>query len=99
MHMLHLHMTLHGKIRLIMHTLCHYRIVVVCIVTKSHCWQKFNRYFHLLLIYTIRCQRTGHPLQPPLTALDIVNYSGPCPTVGCYGYGHVKGAKFSGHHR
>ena len=49
--------------------------------------------------YLNRCQRTGHPLQPPLTALDIVNYSGPCPTVGCYGYGHVKGAKFSGHHR
>lgn len=45
------------------------------------------------------CSRTGHPIQAPLSPLDIVNYSGICPTLGCYGYGHIKGAKYSGHHR
>lgn len=45
------------------------------------------------------CQKTAHPLQPPLTPLEIGTYSGACPTVGCYGYGHVKGSKFSAHHR
>ena len=46
-----------------------------------------------------RCQKTGHPLLQPLTPLSIVNYSGICPTVGCYGYGHVKGSKFTSHYR
>ena len=45
------------------------------------------------------CSRTGHALQAPLTPLDIVSYAGICPTLGCYGYGHIKGAKYSGHHR
>lgn len=25
--------------------------------------------------------------------------SGGCPTVGCKGIGHIKGAKYTGHHR
>lgn len=45
------------------------------------------------------CNKTGHPLQSPLTPIDIVNYQGICPTLGCYGFGHIKGAKYSGHHR
>jgi len=45
------------------------------------------------------CSRTGHPLQQPLTPLHIANYSGNCPTSGCYGYGHVKGAQYSSHQR
>uniref|UniRef100_A0A9J8A7Y4 L3MBTL histone methyl-lysine binding protein 3 n=1 Tax=Cyprinus carpio carpio TaxID=630221 RepID=A0A9J8A7Y4_CYPCA len=36
------------------------------------------------------CAKTGHPLQPPI--------SDGCPTPGCTGVGHIKGARYSGHH-
>uniref|UniRef100_A0A8B9K4P0 L3MBTL histone methyl-lysine binding protein 4 n=1 Tax=Astyanax mexicanus TaxID=7994 RepID=A0A8B9K4P0_ASTMX len=41
------------------------------------------------------CGRTGHPLEPPLS--DPVT-QGVCPTPGCKGVGHIKGAKYTGHH-
>uniref|UniRef100_A0A8C7HWS6 L3MBTL histone methyl-lysine binding protein 3 n=1 Tax=Oncorhynchus kisutch TaxID=8019 RepID=A0A8C7HWS6_ONCKI len=41
------------------------------------------------------CAKTGHPLQPPITPWD----QGGCPTPGCKGVGHIKGARYSGHHR
>ncbi|KAK6188158.1 hypothetical protein SNE40_004401 [Patella caerulea] len=47
------------------------------------------------------CTRTSHWLQPPLNPVDLVepspNQSG-CPTPGCKGIGHIKGAKYTGHH-
>ncbi|XP_067881241.1 lethal(3)malignant brain tumor-like protein 3 isoform X2 [Heterodontus francisci] len=47
------------------------------------------------------CAKTGHPLQPPISPLDLVEASeqGGCPTPGCKGIGHIKGVKHSGHHR
>ncbi|XP_069743098.1 lethal(3)malignant brain tumor-like protein 3 isoform X3 [Narcine bancroftii] len=47
------------------------------------------------------CAKTGHPLQPPISPLDLVEASeqGGCPTAGCKGIGHIKGVKHSGHHR
>lgn len=49
------------------------------------------------------CSRTGHPLEPPPThtVLSDVKSSvnqGVCPTPGCRGIGHIKGAKYTGHH-
>ncbi|XP_069743097.1 lethal(3)malignant brain tumor-like protein 3 isoform X2 [Narcine bancroftii] len=46
------------------------------------------------------CAKTGHPLQPPISPLDLVEASeqGGCPTAGCKGIGHIKGVKHSGHH-
>ncbi|XP_013413836.1 lethal(3)malignant brain tumor-like protein 4 isoform X2 [Lingula anatina] len=46
------------------------------------------------------CSKTGHPLQPPVGPADlIVNEDGSgCPTPGCKGIGHIKGAKYIGHH-
>ncbi|XP_072107639.1 lethal(3)malignant brain tumor-like protein 3 isoform X2 [Mobula birostris] len=46
------------------------------------------------------CAKTGHPLQPPISPLDLVEASeqGGCPTPGCKGIGHIKGVKHSGHH-
>ncbi|XP_048021590.1 LOW QUALITY PROTEIN: lethal(3)malignant brain tumor-like protein 4 [Megalobrama amblycephala] len=49
------------------------------------------------------CSRTGHPLEPPLAyaGLSDVKSSvtqGVCPTPGCRGIGHIKGAKYTGHH-
>ncbi|XP_067108044.1 lethal(3)malignant brain tumor-like protein 4 isoform X1 [Osmerus mordax] len=49
------------------------------------------------------CSSTGHPLEPPLSAagpsdLRPVSAQGVCPTPGCRGVGHIKGAKYSGHH-
>uniref|UniRef100_A0AAR2L9Q8 SAM domain-containing protein n=1 Tax=Pygocentrus nattereri TaxID=42514 RepID=A0AAR2L9Q8_PYGNA len=41
------------------------------------------------------CGKTGHPLEPPLS--DSVT-QGVCPTPGCRGVGHIKGAKYTGHH-
>ncbi|KAK3710159.1 hypothetical protein QZH41_010559, partial [Actinostola sp. cb2023] len=43
------------------------------------------------------CEKTGHPLEPPLTTADKIS-SVACPTPGCKGIGHVKGAKYSSHH-
>uniref|UniRef100_M3XK70 L3MBTL histone methyl-lysine binding protein 3 n=2 Tax=Latimeria chalumnae TaxID=7897 RepID=M3XK70_LATCH len=46
------------------------------------------------------CAKTGYPLQPPISPLDLVEASeqGGCPTPGCKGIGHIKGARYSGHH-
>ncbi|KAK3710166.1 hypothetical protein QZH41_010560 [Actinostola sp. cb2023] len=43
------------------------------------------------------CEKTCHPLEPPLTRADKIS-SAACPTPGCKGIGHVKGAKYSSHH-
>uniref|UniRef100_A0A3Q3W6A2 SAM domain-containing protein n=1 Tax=Mola mola TaxID=94237 RepID=A0A3Q3W6A2_MOLML len=46
------------------------------------------------------CQRTGHPLEPPPGSSPLPSPSqGVCPTAGCRGVGHIKGAKYTGHHR
>nr|KAG5705841.1 hypothetical protein BaRGS_030731 [Batillaria attramentaria] len=42
------------------------------------------------------CARTGHALQPPFVDEELV--AGSCPTPGCNGVGHIKGAKYVGHH-
>uniref|UniRef100_A0A672MCU9 L3MBTL histone methyl-lysine binding protein 4 n=1 Tax=Sinocyclocheilus grahami TaxID=75366 RepID=A0A672MCU9_SINGR len=46
------------------------------------------------------CSRTGHPLEPPLRLSDMKSSvtQGVCPTPGCRGIGHIKGAKYTGHH-
>ncbi|XP_053237876.1 lethal(3)malignant brain tumor-like protein 3 isoform X4 [Podarcis raffonei] len=46
------------------------------------------------------CGKTGHPLQPPLSPLELVEAleQGGCPTVGCKGVGHIKRARHTGHH-
>ncbi|XP_052398154.1 lethal(3)malignant brain tumor-like protein 4 [Carassius gibelio] len=50
------------------------------------------------------CSRTGHPLEPPpLTHAGLSDTKssvtqGVCPTPGCRGVGHIKGAKYTGHH-
>lgn len=43
------------------------------------------------------CEKTGHPLETPLTTREKMS-SAACPTPGCKGIGHVKGAKYSTHH-
>ncbi|XP_066145941.1 lethal(3)malignant brain tumor-like protein 3 isoform X1 [Euwallacea fornicatus] len=42
------------------------------------------------------CQKTGHPLEPPLTPDDVFHFLD-CPTVGCRGEGHIYGMRFSRH--
>ncbi|XP_070195250.1 lethal(3)malignant brain tumor-like protein 3 [Littorina saxatilis] len=42
------------------------------------------------------CQRTGHVVQPPY--VEATHVQGSCPTPGCNGVGHIKGAKYVGHH-
>ncbi|XP_048872287.1 lethal(3)malignant brain tumor-like protein 4 isoform X3 [Brienomyrus brachyistius] len=46
------------------------------------------------------CARTGHPLEPPLRPSDLKSSTtqGVCPTPGCKGVGHIKGARYTGHH-
>ncbi|NXL58920.1 LMBL3 protein, partial [Chordeiles acutipennis] len=46
------------------------------------------------------CTKTGHPLQPPLSPLELVEAleNGGCPTAGCKGVGHIKRARHIGHH-
>ncbi|XP_048860554.1 lethal(3)malignant brain tumor-like protein 3 isoform X1 [Brienomyrus brachyistius] len=41
------------------------------------------------------CAKTGHPLQPPICPQELQSV---CPTPGCKGMGHIKGARYSGHH-
>ncbi|CAH1991418.1 unnamed protein product [Acanthoscelides obtectus] len=42
------------------------------------------------------CQKTGHPIEPPLTPDDVYDFL-ECPTVGCRGLGHIRGPKFGTH--
>uniref|UniRef100_A0AAQ5XG44 SAM domain-containing protein n=1 Tax=Amphiprion ocellaris TaxID=80972 RepID=A0AAQ5XG44_AMPOC len=44
------------------------------------------------------CQRSGHPLEPPPGQTDRLERQTVCPTAGCRGVGHIKGAKYTGHH-
>ncbi|XP_026942530.1 lethal(3)malignant brain tumor-like protein 3 isoform X5 [Sagmatias obliquidens] len=47
------------------------------------------------------CSKTGHPLQPPLSPLELMEaseHSG-CSTPGCKGIGHFKRARHLGPHR
>ncbi|XP_059183032.1 lethal(3)malignant brain tumor-like protein 4 isoform X2 [Centropristis striata] len=44
------------------------------------------------------CQRTGHPLEPPPDPSPLPSPQGVCPTAGCRGVGHIRGAKYTGHH-
>ncbi|CAE1304696.1 MBT domain-containing protein 1,Polycomb protein Sfmbt,Lethal(3)malignant brain tumor-like protein 2,Lethal(3)malignant brain tumor-like protein 3,Lethal(3)malignant brain tumor-like protein 4,Lethal(3)malignant brain tumor-like protein 1 [Acanthosepion pharaonis] len=46
------------------------------------------------------CHRTGHSLQAPIGPGDLASVQGQggCPTPGCKGIGHIKGAKYAGHH-
>ncbi|KAK6491918.1 lethal(3)malignant brain tumor-like protein 3 isoform X1 [Huso huso] len=46
------------------------------------------------------CARTGHPLELPLRPADLktTTSQGVCPTPGCRGVGHIKGARYTGHH-
>ncbi|XP_070556863.1 lethal(3)malignant brain tumor-like protein 4 isoform X2 [Ptychodera flava] len=46
------------------------------------------------------CAKSGHPLQPPISPVDLLVTPGQsgCPTPGCKGIGHIKGAKYIGHH-
>lgn len=44
--------------------------------------------------------KVGHPLESPLTPEEVKYWEarGGCPTAGCRGVGHVKGAKYTSHH-
>ncbi|XP_025837598.1 lethal(3)malignant brain tumor-like protein 3 isoform X3 [Agrilus planipennis] len=42
------------------------------------------------------CQKTGHPIEPPLTPDDVYDFL-ECPTVGCRGVGHIRGPKYPTH--
>ncbi|XP_062857852.1 lethal(3)malignant brain tumor-like protein 3 isoform X2 [Trichomycterus rosablanca] len=45
------------------------------------------------------CAKTGHALQPPISLDEMPETDqGCCPTPGCKGVGHIKGARYSGHH-
>ncbi|KAK6989534.1 lethal(3)malignant brain tumor-like protein 1 [Biomphalaria glabrata] len=46
------------------------------------------------------CAKTFHPLQSPIDPKSLKNNieAGGCPTAGCKGVGHIKGAKYTGHH-
>uniref|UniRef100_A0A8C6ZDK1 L3MBTL histone methyl-lysine binding protein 3 n=1 Tax=Nothoprocta perdicaria TaxID=30464 RepID=A0A8C6ZDK1_NOTPE len=46
------------------------------------------------------CAKTGHPLQPPLSPLELVEAleHGGCPPSGCKGIGHIKRARHISHH-
>lgn len=45
------------------------------------------------------CQKTGHPLQPPLTTDSAIktDSEGRCPTAGCNGIGHIEGSRYPTH--
>ncbi|GAB5571880.1 lethal(3)malignant brain tumor-like protein 3 isoform X1 [Prionailurus iriomotensis] len=46
------------------------------------------------------CSKTGHPLQPPLSSLELMEASehGGCSTPGCKGIGHFKRVRHLGPH-
>ncbi|XP_046858383.1 LOW QUALITY PROTEIN: lethal(3)malignant brain tumor-like protein 1 [Xenia sp. Carnegie-2017] len=43
------------------------------------------------------CEKSSYPLEAPITDVDKLNTAS-CPTPGCRGIGHVKGAKYTTHH-
>ncbi|XP_028402346.1 lethal(3)malignant brain tumor-like protein 1 isoform X2 [Dendronephthya gigantea] len=43
------------------------------------------------------CEKSNYPLEAPITSADKLNTVA-CPTPGCRGIGHVKGAKYTTHH-
>ena len=48
------------------------------------------------------CQKTGHPLQPPLQTESAAGSAkgdagGHCPTAGCNGVGHIEGSRYASH--
>ncbi|XP_078203912.1 lethal(3)malignant brain tumor-like protein 4 isoform X9 [Callithrix jacchus] len=47
------------------------------------------------------CDVTGHPLEVPQRTNDVKILPGQavCPTPGCRGIGHIRGPRYSGHHR
>ncbi|XP_022237043.1 lethal(3)malignant brain tumor-like protein 4 [Limulus polyphemus] len=46
------------------------------------------------------CYQTGHPLQPPIVSENLsAPGQGGCPTPGCNGAGHIKGPRYTTHHR
>uniref|UniRef100_UPI00398E4518 lethal(3)malignant brain tumor-like protein 3 isoform X3 n=1 Tax=Pristiophorus japonicus TaxID=55135 RepID=UPI00398E4518 len=46
------------------------------------------------------CAKTGHSLQIPLSPADLALSPGQggCPTPGCKGIGHIKGARYAAHY-
>ncbi|XP_074643015.1 lethal(3)malignant brain tumor-like protein 4 isoform X2 [Tubulanus polymorphus] len=44
--------------------------------------------------------KTGHPLEPPISPQELASSPSQtgCPTPGCKGLGHIKGARYVGHH-
>uniref|UniRef100_A0A8C9U5Q1 L3MBTL histone methyl-lysine binding protein 4 n=1 Tax=Scleropages formosus TaxID=113540 RepID=A0A8C9U5Q1_SCLFO len=44
------------------------------------------------------CARTGHPLEAPPRESESRVPGLMCPTPGCRGVGHIKGARYTGHH-
>ncbi|RUS84759.1 hypothetical protein EGW08_007501 [Elysia chlorotica] len=46
------------------------------------------------------CEKVGHTLQPPIDKKLLKQQSdgSGCPTLGCSGVGHIKGARYTGHH-
>uniref|UniRef100_A0A452J5S0 SAM domain-containing protein n=1 Tax=Gopherus agassizii TaxID=38772 RepID=A0A452J5S0_9SAUR len=45
------------------------------------------------------CAKTGHTLQLPLGAADMMGVAGQgCPTPGCQGIGHVRGPRYGTHY-
>ncbi|XP_071807333.1 lethal(3)malignant brain tumor-like protein 4 isoform X1 [Asterias amurensis] len=46
------------------------------------------------------CNKTGYSLVPPIKPSQLLETPGQagCPTPGCNGIGHIKGAKYTGHH-
>ncbi|XP_038669610.1 lethal(3)malignant brain tumor-like protein 4 [Scyliorhinus canicula] len=46
------------------------------------------------------CAKTGHSLQIPLSPTDLAASPGQggCPTPGCKGIGHIKGARYAAHY-
>ncbi|GCB65650.1 lethal(3)malignant brain tumor-like protein 4 isoform X1 [Scyliorhinus torazame] len=46
------------------------------------------------------CAKTGHSLQIPLSPADLAVSPGQggCPTPGCKGIGHIKGARYAAHY-
>ena len=46
---------------------------------------------------TLWCNKSVHPLQPPLSSQEKEPSTHRCPTTGCEGIGHIEGAKYTSH--